>query len=943
MRHLAASLVTAAALACTATTFAQLATAPSPARQAFREAHPGTDILVLGDQIARIYGNAFSTGNSPDESAQRFVNAHADVFGLSPTDLAPIGPFENGEHLLQLMPEDDGSMKFTAVYYTQTVKGIPVFRAGLSVLCRNEAGFPAVLAGSTLWDLGAFAGTLDGVDTSRLPSYKTLTRNTFNRFRAAPETTPAQYVVWAGIDRAKAEQPALAVQFEAAGTGIDGEPMRFLFVVDAKSGAILYEESRIYHAVGGTVRGNATAGYGADACAAESPVAMPHARVSNGSTTVYADAAGVYSIPVGTGTITATLGGRYFTVLNNGAATGLVLSSAQADGTTFNPVYSASNTSATDRAQVNAYLHANIIRDLVVAAAPTYPSVSTQSPNFVVNCNLASTCNAYYSANTINFYVSGGGCNNTAFGTVVHHEYGHNIVEKAGSGQGAYGEGMGDVCGLLVSDNAVTGIGFSNCSSGIRTAANTCQYSETACSSCGSAIHSCGQLISGVVWDLRNRLVLSEPSTYMTTLRRLAINSIPLHGAISTIAPDIAIDFLTLDDTNGNIYDGTPRYAQIAYAFTVHGIAVPSVQPFTLSVPGGVPQYSQPDGTTTVRLQVTPVNGTPNTSTARLFTKSGAATTFTSTPMTHLGNNLFSAKVPAGTCLDTVNAYFSITSTAGTTQYEPMDAPGATYSSMYVAATPTVLTDTLEGTNLGWTVGAPGDTATNGLWTLGTPNGTGWFADGSRPVQAASNHTTGGATCWFTGQGAGGFGLAAVTEADVDGGSTTLVSPLLDCASLDVAYIRYWRWVATWQSNSGVYPLATDKDGLVVEISGNGGVTWTNVESVLPSATAPNTNSWVEEVIRVNDFVAPSSQVRLRFRANDGGFDSQVEVGIDDLSVDGWRCSAYVAGDLNQDGRVDGADLGILLAAWGTGGAADLNQDGTVNGADLGILLANWG
>jgi hypothetical protein len=140
-----------------------------------------------------------------------------------------------------------------------------------------------------------------------------------------------------------------------------------------------------------------------------------------------------------------------------------------------------------------------------------------------------------------------------------------------------------------------------------------------------------------------------------------------------------------------------------------------------------------------------------------------------------------------------------------------------------------------------------------------------------------------------------------------------------------------------------VYPLATDKDGLVVEISGNGGVTWTNVESVLPSATAPNTNSWVEEVIRVNDFVAPSSQVRLRFRANDGGFDSQVEVGIDDLSVDGWRCSAYVAGDLNQDGRVDGADLGILLAAWGTGGAADLNQDGTVNGADLGILLANWG
>jgi hypothetical protein len=48
-------------------------------------------------------------------------------------------------------------------------------------------------------------------------------------------------------------------------------------------------------------------------------------------------------------------------------------------------------------------------------------------------------------------------------------------------------------------------------------------------------------------------------------------------------------------------------------------------------------------------------------------------------------------------------------------------------------------------------------------------------------------------------------------------------------------------------------------------------------------------------------------------------------------------------GDLNGDGVVNGADLGILLAAWGGRGPADLNGDGTVNGADLGIQLANWG
>jgi len=49
--------------------------------------------------------------------------------------------------------------------------------------------------------------------------------------------------------------------------------------------------------------------------------------------------------------------------------------------------------------------------------------------------------------------------------------------------------------------------------------------------------------------------------------------------------------------------------------------------------------------------------------------------------------------------------------------------------------------------------------------------------------------------------------------------------------------------------------------------------------------------------------------------------------------------------DLNGDGVVDGADLGILLTAWGTIGFsdADLNADQLVDGADLGLLLSAWG
>ena len=67
---------------------------------------------------------------------------------------------------------------------------------------------------------------------------------------------------------------------------------------------------------------------------------------------------------------------------------------------------------------------------------------------------------------------------------------------------------------------------------------------------------------------------------------------------------------------------------------------------------------------------------------------------------------------------------------------------------------------------------------------------------------------------------------------------------------------------------------------------------------------------------------------------------------------DGCECStsptlpACCAGDLNQDRFVDGADLGILLNAWGACPStcpADLNRDGFVDGSDLGTLLGRWG
>jgi hypothetical protein len=48
--------------------------------------------------------------------------------------------------------------------------------------------------------------------------------------------------------------------------------------------------------------------------------------------------------------------------------------------------------------------------------------------------------------------------------------------------------------------------------------------------------------------------------------------------------------------------------------------------------------------------------------------------------------------------------------------------------------------------------------------------------------------------------------------------------------------------------------------------------------------------------------------------------------------------------DLNNDGHVDGIDLGTVLGSWGSkGGAADLDENGVVDGSDLTLILAAWG
>ncbi|MFO0826665.1 MAG: hypothetical protein U0572_00820 [Phycisphaerales bacterium] len=896
------------------------------ARDAFLAANPLTNFSMQDLGISRVYGRAFSNGPTPTDSADAFVQAHSQIFGIAPSNLSLIGPFPTGEHLLPLVYDAlTNSYKFTLVAYTQQLNGIPVFRSDLRVLVRNEPGFPAVEVTSTVRDLGAAANTLAANIATLAPANAAkLQKAIAGQFRQPVAVSDVGTVIYAGVDDS-VETPRLAYKFIAQ-TGDASQPdtyQRILYVVDAQNSRILYSEDLICHIdSAGSIKGSATQGFAADICAEEVLTGLPYASAVFGSSTYYADVDGNYvatNIPAGATSGVSTLGGKYFKVSD---IQGPTSSQSLPLAGTMNFTHNASNVSALVRSQINSYIAANQIHDLVLAQNPSYPVISGQegASAMQINVNLTSTCNAFYDG-TINFYAAGGGCANTGFGTVVHHEYGHHVVQSGGSGQGAYGEGTGDCMGILTTDGPMTAVGFqNNCQVGIRTADNTCQYSASNCSSCGSEIHDCGNLLSGCVWDLRNNWAAIYPADYLTRLRSIVINAVPLHGGTSSIQADIVIDYLTLDDDNADINDGTPNYSSIADAFGQHGLQAPAIQPIKFVYPNGIPTSVQPNGTTVLQVNVEPVGAQPQPSTGKFFWRNGTSGTFSQIAMTETSANHYQVTIPATACLSTVQFYVQAQTAGGITVANPTGAPSSLNSAISASAVTTLFADDFETAVPGWQAGVAGDTATTGQWVRVDPIGT--------SAQPEDDHTASGTQCYITGQGTPGGGLG---EADIDNGVTTLVSPTFSALGADTVFVSYWRW---YSNDQGSTP---NTDSMPVQISNNNGGSWVTLENV-----TENANAWVFKSFKVSDFVTPTATMKVRWQASDLGSGSLVEAGVDDFAVVGYNCTVANPADLNGDGNVDAADLAVLLGAWGTSGPGDLNGDGAVDAADLALLLGAW-
>jgi hypothetical protein len=327
--------------------------------------------------------------------------------------------------------------------------------------------------------------------------------------------------------------------------------------------------------------------------------------------------------------------------------------------------------------------------------------------------------------------------------------------------------------------------------------------------------------------------------------------------------------------------------------YVVYGGTVPSL---AFEYPDGLPDMVDPGVETRIRVNVLPDEGTPVPDSGRIHRSKNGAGYFIEW-MDVVGTNQYEGVLPAADCFDHWNFYFSVEESGGEEVYDPSYAPATVYSTVVATGYSVLLDDNFE-TNQGWSVYSGADT---GNWERANPE---QVVSGDTITQPENDHSASGTLCYVTGAAAG----SGAGSYDVDGGPTRLTSPVLNLAGGD-ATVSYWRW----------YHISTEwDDQLLVRISNDNGASWTTVEAVSDRA------EWTYVEWRVSDYVTPTSQVQVRFVADDSPNNSLVEALVDDVRIDALDCEQS---DYTLTVNVDGQGVVVKdpdQATYGHGATVEL-------------------
>ncbi len=287
-------------------------------------------------------------------------------------------------------------------------------------------------------------------------------------------------------------------------------------------------------------------------------------------------------------------------------------------------------------------------------------------------------------------------------------------------------------------------------------------------------------------------------------------------------------------------------------------------------------------------------------------------------PMTAGPDDAYTGTLPPVACGFDLRYYFQIQTADGFVETLPANAPSETFASIVASSTAIAFEDDME-TNTGWTVSG---SVTDGAWERGIPAGAG--DRGDPPIDA-----DGSGQCYLTDNVSG--------NSDVDNGTTVLTSPALDASGDGTALLTYSLWYSNAVGN-------VIDDSMTVEVSNNGGSTWTTVLFLEPDDLG-TTGGWNEYQVNLTElFGTPSSDVRVRFAVSDLGEGSVVEAGVDAVRVEVLSCvdpAGCSPADLATPfGVLDILDVFAFLDAYGIQDSlADLTNDGTVDISDVFAFL----
>ncbi len=341
------------------------------------------------------------------------------------------------------------------------------------------------------------------------------------------------------------------------------------------------------------------------------------------------------------------------------------------------------------------------------------------------------------------------------------------------------------------------------------------------------------------------------------------------------------------------------------------GVDVP-YDALELTFPDGMPEYIDPNGGTTMNVQIGEVgDAVHEPGTGMLHYDVGAG--WENMSMEVLADDMYEAVFPPADCPGVILYYFSVETTGGEVFNEPRTAPMMSFDAISAYAKVIYFEDDFE-TDTGWS--ASGDAST-GHWERGVPAGGGERGDPPTDYDGSGQ-------CYLTGNEYG--------DSDIDDGYVYLDSPTLDLSEGD-AEINY----ALWYTND--YGGDPDNDYFRTYISNDDGDNWVQAEKLGPDSVS----GWFIHAFWVGDFVTPTDTVKVRFEASDLGDGSVVEAGVDAFAIVTYDCESPCPADITGDGTVDVLDLLEVLAQWGSSGSADVTGDGTVDVLDLLEILGAWG